>query len=151
MSQFPPRRILIPTDFSVQSHDAVKYATSLAVKTGAHVLVLHVAPDVPTIVSPLPESSAMQVWAFTENLRARKDATYARMNEELRPYFADVEFELLFEEGEPAHTIADVAERQSCDLIVMSSHGRTGLKRALLGSVAERTVRLASCPVLVVR
>ncbi len=151
MSDFPPRRILVPTDFSDRSHHAVEYATNLATKVGARVLVLHVAPDVPAIVSPLPESTAMQAWAFTEQLKARRAAAEERMNKELAPYFAEVEFELLFEEGEPAATIASVAETRGCDLVVMSSHGRTGLKRALLGSVAERAVRLAHCPVLVVR
>ena len=151
MCQFPPTRIIVPSDFSQRSVESVEYATNLAVSAGAKILVLHVAPDVPTIVSPLPESSAMQAWAFTENLRARREASERRMNEELAPYFADVELELLFEEGEPARTISDAAESHGCDLIVMSSHGRTGLKRALLGSVAERTVRLAKCPVMIVR
>ena len=151
MSQFPPRRILVPTDFSERSRESVEYATNLAVKSDAHILVLHVAPDVPTIVSPLPEASAMQAWAFTENLKARREASERRMQEELAPYFAEVEFEILFQEGEAARTIEDVAEERGCDLIVMSSHGRTGLSRALMGSVAERTVRLAHCPVLVVR
>ena len=58
---------------------------------------------------------------------------------------------MLFEEGEPASTIARIADEREIDLVVMGSHGRTGLRRALLGSVAERTVRLAEVPVLIVR
>ena len=65
------------------------------------------------------------------------------------PKYADVRIELII--GNPPHGIADFAEQIDADLIVMPSHGRTGLKRLLIGSVAERVVRLAHCPVLVLR
>ncbi len=151
MYRFPPRRILVPTDFSEHSEHAVKYAASMAARNEGHVTILHVAPDIPAIVSPIPESTAMQAWSFTEALRERRTAAHGRMDDEIGPYLGDVEFEVLFEEGEPASTIARIADEREIDLVVMGSHGRTGLRRALLGSVAERTVRLAEVPVLIVR
>ncbi len=73
------------------------------------------------------------------------------MEAELAPYRGEVEVETLFAEGEAASVIARLAIDQAADIIVMGTHARTGLIRALMSSVAERTVRLAAVPVLIVR
>lgn len=151
MYRFPPTRILVPTDFSEYSEQAIKYAAEMAARNDGSLTLLHVAPDIPAIVSPIPESTAMQAWSFTEALRERCVAAHSRMEESVGPIVGDVEFTVRFEEGEAASTIARVAREIDADLVVMGSHGRTGLRRALLGSVAERTVRLAETPVLIVR
>ncbi len=150
-SAFPPKRILVPLDFSDCSRKALNYAVRMSLESSAHLVVLHVGPPIPTFAYPLPEATALQTAAWTETLRERHEAAEVALLDEVRPWQDSVEFELHFEEGEAAEAVVRSADEKNCDLIVMGSHGRTGLRRAIIGSVAERTVRHAHCPVLVVR
>jgi nucleotide-binding universal stress UspA family protein len=141
----PLQTILHPTDFSEHSDYAFRLACSLARDYGARLLVLHVM-EWPSLsyagvmtAPPAPPPSAEQRQAVQEHLRR------------IRPPDASIRVEHHFEEGEPAATILQVAQKNECDLIVMGSHGRTGLNRLLMGSVAEQIVRRAPCPVLTVK
>lgn len=148
---FPPKRILVPLDFSDCSRKSLNYAVRMALESSAELVVLHVGPPIPTFAYPLPEATALQTSAWTETLRERHEAAEQALQDEIRPWQDSVEFQLRFEEGEPSEAVVRAADEGECDLIVMGSHGRTGLRRAIIGSVAERTVRHAHCPVLVVR
>ena len=132
--------ILHPTDFSPLSEHAFHLACSLARDHGGRLIVLHVA--VPPVVgyggamTPPPEGD----WkALDEQLRR------------IQANDANIPVEHILREGDPAAEILRVAEEHKCDLIVMGSHGRTGVARLLMGSVAEHVVRKAECPVLVVK
>jgi nucleotide-binding universal stress UspA family protein len=143
------RSILVPTDFSECACHAVPAAASLARLTGARVVCLHVVEPVAAAVGWVPAAEAMPLADVSERL---EDAA-AR---ELPKVAAGAEFEGLEVEdviarGEAASEIVRVASERGVDLIVISSHGRTGLGRIIFGSTAESVVRHAPCPVLVVK
>ena len=146
-------RILVPVDFSAHSDRALRYATTLADRFNATVEVLHVVEDPfvsgawsPEAVAPnIPELLADLVAAARGKLDELKAATIRRGVRLETTVLTTVLT------GKPADSIADYARTERFDLIVMGTHGRTGLSHALLGSVAERVVRKAPCPVLTVR
>lgn len=141
---FAPRRILVTTDFSEASKRAFLYATALARKFEASLMLLHVVPS-----NFLAEISQIGIVLEEKRLLAAAREQLPRFREvELDPH---LHVETLVLNGGPAHEICTTAETQSADLIVISTHGHTGLKRFALGSVTENVVRHAPCPVLVVR
>lgn len=135
------QKILHPTDFSVNARDAFESACSLARENHATLIVLHVMmPSVSPLEQPVPDphqpaelqgSIASLPWPQPPDSQIRVDHRVA--------------------EGDPAEEVLRLAERLQCDLIVMGTHGRSGLARVLTGSVAEEVLRKSSCPVLVVR
>lgn len=137
------KTILCPTDFSAEARSAFEVACALAREAHGRLVVLHVErPPVTTVggtagVPPLPTEYDR------EHLREELNA--------LRPPTPDVRVEHRLEYGEPDYRIVEVAGELGADLIVMGTHGRTGLRRLLMGSVAEHVVRKAPCPVLTMR
>ena len=132
--------ILHPTDFSDPSRQAFQLAWSLARDHGAKLIVLHVSP--PLLI--YGEFGAV----------AQTDIQNDQLREELEQVVGpdrSVPLEHRLEEGDPASHIVRLAEDTGSDLIVMGTHGRTGLRRWLLGSVAEQVMRRAHCPVLTVK
>ena len=140
------QRFLVPVDFSEDANQAVKYAIDLASKLGARMTLLHVIQLLPL------GSGDMGVtvpYTYFQDLEA--DIT-SRMQAYLeRVTAAGLEGEIAVVRGVPFQEILETAKMQQVDLIVMGTHGRTGLQHVLMGSVAEKVVRLAPCPVLVVR
>ncbi len=143
------RSILVPTDFSECARRAVPAAAELARLLGARVLCLHVVEPIMQPIGWTPVAEAMPSPEFGERLEesAARDLPAFSKSEE----FAGLEVEDLMAHGEPAAEIVRVAEERGAGLIVISSHGRTGLGRILFGSTAESVVRHARCPVLVVK
>jgi nucleotide-binding universal stress UspA family protein len=136
------RRILSPTDFSEGSEHALAYALQLAEKLGAEVQALH-AYQLPIYVLPEGALDPGTIPAEEVTKAARE-----RMNTfgESHPKVKEVHLR----EGPAARCIVDVAKEIGADMIVMGTHGRTGLTRMLVGSVAERVVRSSPVPVLTV-
>lgn len=133
--------ILHPTDFSDRSGHAFHLACSLARDHRGRVIVLHVAqlpPVAPGGMATPPTAGG--VWGEIE----------AQLDNVRSPDIA-VPLEHRLEKGDPSAEILRVAAETHCDLIVLGSHGRTGISRLLMGSVAEQVVRKAACPVLVVK
>ena len=138
--------VLVPIDFSPYAEQALDYAIALAQKLQARVTLLHV------IQQPLGVGVDMAVWpspAFFDEL----EATIMR---DMEGYLARVTAaglagEIVVMPGVPFQEILDTAKKRQVDLIIMGTHGRTGLSHVLLGSVAEKVVRLAPCPVLIAR
>jgi len=139
------KRILVPIDFSANSRAALSTALSLAQYFGAELLLLHVVEPV-YIAEPNVASTDLttllddQVRIAGEQL-AQIDAALGTPGQHART---------LVECGAPTPVIVEVARRTATDLIVIATHGRTGVSHLLIGSVAERVVRLAGCPVLTV-
>lgn len=134
------KTILHPTDFSPHSEYAYKLAASLARDLNAKLILLHVGEpgiDYGEIITEL-------AW---EDHRKRAEEAMRKMMSPTPP----VSIEKRIEQGSPGEKIVRVAEETSTDLIVMGTHGRTGLGRLLLGSVAEQVMRKAPCPVMTVR
>jgi universal stress protein A len=135
--------ILYPTDFSANAEAALALASALAKEGHGRLVVLHVErPPLATLggiagVPPLAlEYDRQGAWEELQRIL---------------PSQSGFTVEHCLEYGEPASTILKTAEEVGADLIVMGTHGRTGLRRLLMGSVAEQVVRKASCPVLTVR
>jgi universal stress protein A len=138
----PLRLVLHPTDFSPHSEAAARLAFALARDYGARVLVLHVLE--PVVVGGAQGIAIPDPGAYEAEMRARL--------EEVRPSGTTkvlVEHRLLL--GSVAEEILRVAKESQCGVIVLGTHGRTGLGRLLMGSVAEQVVRKAPCPVLTVK
>ena len=133
------RTILHPTDFSEPSEHAFRLACALARDHGARVLVLHVVPP-PADREETARRTGVSFYERLWNNLRRLQAPDARVWVEYR--MAD---------GEPAREILRVADEGPCDLIVLSTHGRTGLRRLVMGSVAEEVLRAAPCPVLTLK
>jgi universal stress protein A len=143
-------RILVPIDFSPSAREALEYAGFLAEKLGAGVEVLHVF-EPPGYVGPdtlalLPITAGQQGWGETR----------ADVERQVEQFLSQIPggppaHTVRIEAGEPSDTILRVAAEAGADLVVMGTHGRTGLSRLLIGSVAEAVLRRASCPVLTLR
>lgn len=139
------RTILVPVDFSKRSRIALNYAITLAKDFGGSLVVLHV-------LDPLLAAGRLE----SARLRQLKSSARREAEEQLqalRPELlqSGVRTELFLRNGPATDIIVAFAVARKADLIIMGSQGRTGLRRLLIGSVAERVVRHAHCPVLVVR
>ncbi len=139
------RRILVPVDFSDNARKAVTYATAFAKQFGASLTFLHVVQ----VNYAYGEFGAIDFTALEREMRTGAQKELDSLLEEARA--AGLTAEALIQEGSPAKVIADVARDLVADLLVISTHGYTGLKHVLMGSIAEHVVRYAPCPVLVVR
>ena len=142
------KRILVPTDFSIPSEEAVDYAAAIAARFGATVHLIHVVhdpmaaqgawevylPDSPHVRETRHRDAKDRLWSIASS----HETAGVRMTSEVRF-------------GSPMEEILAAATAYGCDLIVMGTHGRTGLPHLLLGSIAERVIRTAPCPVLAVR
>lgn len=139
-------RILCPVDLSDCSRDALRYATALALRFGARITVLHVfelfvpprllTADPGPMVAPYPSRNDLT-------------ADVARFVEPLED--PRVPVTIVVKEGHVGRTIVETAAQLPADLIVMGTHGRGGVERLVLGSVAENVLRTAPCPVLTLR
>jgi nucleotide-binding universal stress UspA family protein len=142
-------RILVPIDFSTHSEQALVYAGRLAARLGASIQLLHVVDDPFLAGAWSPEVFVADPSDVLAELRRGAAAHLAELAERLSVSGAPVHTAVLT--GHPARTIVEYTEREGIDLIVMGTHGRTGLSHALLGSVAERVVRRAPCAVLTLK
>ena len=144
----PFRKILCPVDFSEPSHEALTVANELALEFKSRLYALNVITPVPVISAPTGPIT-FNVPLYEENLRAAVEESMQKIMKESVSEKLDAESIVTF--GDAANTIIRTAEEKSIDLIVISTHGRTGWQRFFLGSVAEKVVRLAPCPVFAVR
>jgi nucleotide-binding universal stress UspA family protein len=141
-------RILVPTDFSAPSNAALTLAKRMAAMSGASLHLLHVLED-----SMTTAAAAVGVYAPTAELREKwlegaRSLLSTQLTPEEQASFRSTEVVMF---GAPARTIVEHAKAHDIDLIVMGTHGRGGVEHMLIGSVAERVVRSAVCPVLTVR
>jgi nucleotide-binding universal stress UspA family protein len=143
----PIKKIVCPTDFSEASHEAINAAGELAFHFGSELCVLHVVSPVP-LVPMGAEPSGFNVSLYERELEASSKRTLEEITYQLE--WKDLNVRLIVLRGNAADEIVRVAEEERADLIVIATHGRTGLDRLIFGSVAEKVVRLAKCPVLTV-
>lgn len=141
------RRILVPIDFSTDSLNALASACDLAKRVGAELLLLHVV-EIIYVADPYVAAGA-DIGGFLDEQRRMAKQQLARIAADLKKKGRRIG--IMVEGGVPSQVIVDTAKRKGMDLIVMGTHGRTGIAHMLIGSVAEKVVRTASCPVLTVR
>jgi len=144
MAVYPPKRILVPTDLSPASTAAFDYALRVAAAASAHVRIIHVMEQ-----SVYSLDFAMTHPGYAPEVKRRTgellDAWVAQARRR------GVTAESVIVSGIPFHEICTEATRQKADLVVMGTHGRTGLAHVVLGSTAERVIRAAPCPVLTIK
>lgn len=141
------QRILLPTDFSEYSATATKYACELADRFQAELHVLHTLE-----IHPAPTPDFGMGLAFPRHVTESKAAAEKALTSIVDPQWtANHKVVHAILEGSPRVEIVRYARREDIDVIVISTHGRTGLSHLLIGSVAENVVRTAPCPVLTVR
>jgi len=135
--------ILVPLDLSAMSDKALQYAVSFAAQYGARLTLLHVIEPatIATALGPAPAPPPEDIPAVQEKLQEIRESRIPR----------SVAVDFAFRWDSPADGILSAAAELEPDIIVLATHGRTGLERMFLGSTAEKVVRTASCPVLVVR
>ena len=141
-------RIVVPTDFSDCAEEAWKLALRVAETLQSEVILVHVFVAPPIYGDPLT-ISADKTWEVYEKAQQwvaeTLDKTAAQAKDKgvtVRP---------IMRTGSPVQEIVDLARSEGADLVIMGTHGRGGMSRVLLGSVADRVIRLAPCPVLTVR
>jgi universal stress protein A len=138
------RRILVPTDFTARSDSALDYAIALAKQLGAELLILH-ACEVPPIGYIDPGAFVAIASNITESAKAALNSRVVKYTG------SGVAVRGVLKESTPSGAILACIAEYKADLVVMATHGRRGLPRAVLGSVTEEIVRTAPCPVLSVR
>ena len=143
------KRILCPTDFSQHSRYVLRRAAAMARTSGAEMILFHVLPQ--TTPGGLNENSYILA-DWRRFMKVEEERARAALEREARLKLLEgVKVKTVLGAGSPYREIVRIASRMHVDLIVISTHGTTGLLHLMLGSVAERVVRLAPCPVLVVR
>ncbi|MEE9605694.1 MAG: universal stress protein [Candidatus Scalindua sp.] len=139
------KKILCPIDHSDGSKEALKYAVSFAMKNEAKLYLLHIIDirsfdeSIDTMAAQIPND---------ETIKQLKTKLLECIPEEIR---SDLQIEALVVQGIPFAEIISIAKTNKVDMIVMGTHGRTGLAHIMIGSVSEKVVRKAHCPVLTVR
>jgi len=141
------KRILVPVDFSADSLDALAYARDFAKPFGAELFIL-------SVVEPIYYATPADMYVPSPNVAMLLDEQRRSATQHLNRIGADLKkrrrrFRTAVKVGSPAQVIVDTAK--GSDMIIMATHGRTGLAHMLMGSVAEKVVRTAACPVLTVR
>jgi nucleotide-binding universal stress UspA family protein len=134
------KRIIVPVDFSPPSLAAARFACGLATKLGAHVYLIHVVPTPPLVTRRVDAATASphRELAGAELAKLRQQLGTRQITTEVRT-------------GDVDDAITDAVIAYGVDLIVMATHGRSGVPHLLFGSVAEQVIRTAPCPVLVMR
>ena len=143
----PLKRILCPTDFSEPSYEAVKAANELAVHFAAELTLIHVVSPIPAL--PTPEAaSGFDVLSYEQEMEVYAKTSLERVMKER--ISGEVKVSTMVKLGSAADQIVNTAATEGFDLIVIATHGLTGWRRFVFGSVAEKVVRLAECPVLTI-
>ena len=140
------RRIVCPTDFSPTASHAVAYAAELARSFDADLVLLYVLPELNYPIRGLGMASAFPHLREELHTRAKEQLTEVQ-----KGLGSGLRTSIELRDGAPDEMILACAKDLRADMIVMGTHGHTGIKHAILGSSAERVVRLAECPVLTVR
>jgi len=142
----PIKRILVPTDFSARSRPAIHAAIELAREFSAELKVVHVIGPMPAAMPTSPGEAAVSVEIYRDALH---DDSRRALDDLVKQWIPeDVTCSTALEWGTPAESIVDAANTSHSDLIVICTRGMTGLSRLVMGSVAERVVRLSDVPVL---
>jgi universal stress protein A len=144
---FNIKNILLPTDFSNLSLSAARYAVDIAKQYGAKVHLLNVLEKTPPILAirSLDLSEEKIIKTIDDDAQNSLKKALEKINQD-----KSVEIVPVIKKGVDFETIIEYSEANSIDLIVIATHGRTGILHTLLGSVAEKVIRYAKCPVLVI-
>ncbi len=147
---FAPKNILVPTDFSEYSDEALREAADIAQKFDSKIYLLHVYDEgLHQCVADYCLSAEIMGQIESEAMKTSRE----RMDKEVQALAKEKKVDIVFDikKGFPYETILQEQQEKGVDLIVIASHGMTGLLKQLIGSVAEKVLRSAKCPVLLVK
>ena len=139
---FPFKRILAPVDFDQSSLRGLELAAKVAKQNDGTISILHIVP-VDMDVSGMPQ--------YVDLIQRQENIDRDRLKAIAKEHLTDIKWETIDKMGPPSEVIVEVATTMQADVIVMVTHGRRGLARLVEGSIAERVLRHAPCPVLAVR
>jgi nucleotide-binding universal stress UspA family protein len=139
------KKVLCPIDFSNDSFTALDYAADFARQSNGQLILIHVVDN------PLTDFYGPSGANFYAEVEHALEKSKQMLTDAARTHAAGVSYETVVKHGNPYTEIIDLATAQHADMIVMSTHGRTGPQRLVIGSVAEKVVRTAPCPVFTVR
>lgn len=143
----PIHKIVCPTDFSDPSYEGLKVAKEFAEHFSAELIVVHVifpGPIVPGVAEP-----GFHIPAALKTMQETAEKTLADLTKQ--KMLADISVRPQVIQGKPAYEIVDLADSEKADLIVIATHGESGWQKFLFGSVTEKVIRMASCPVLTIQ
>lgn len=143
------KKILCSTDFSEPSYAGLDAACDLARSYSGQLILVHVVEPIPTAAVPIGDHSGFNVAIHQRVLKENAEQSIRQLVKERLP--REVPVKTVVAEGDPANQIVQVAAAEEVDLIVIATHGRTGWRHVVYGSVAERVVRLAQPAVLTIR
>ncbi|MBI3951254.1 MAG: universal stress protein [Acidobacteria bacterium] len=143
----PFKKIICPTDFSEPSYEGLQCAAELVSHFSAELIVVHVVPVVPPL--PPDPNFAFEVPEYERALHAEAERTLNELVEQR--ISKDVNSRTVVAHGDAADEVVRLAREEGADLIVIATHGLTGWRHFVFGSVAEKVVRMAECPVLTCR
>lgn len=144
----PFKKILCPTDFSEPSYEALRLANQLALSFSAKLCLVHVVAPVPVLQAPAAPST-FNIPAYQQELVESSERSLQKLVKE--SVAEELEARPIVAYGDEASEIVRIAGEEEVDLIVIATHGHTGFRHLIFGSVAEKVVRLAPCPVLTIR
>lgn len=140
------KKILLPTDGSEYAERAEKHALFIAEASGAEIIALSVVEN--SYFATLPADETVSY--VNDLLKTETEKNLVSVQKMKKEMESSVKISLCIEEGSPANAILNTIEKENIDLVIMSSSGRTGLSRLIMGSVAEKVVKSAKCSVLVI-
>lgn len=142
------KHILVPTDFSEQFETAFSYAKELAASIGSTLHVIHVIEPamIPADAAIYPDSKMIDVQT---DIQKKAEGKMKDIEKNIDPEKMNLKTEIL--KGDPSETIVDYAEANEIDAICISTHSKTGLEKFIFGSVTEKVLRKAPCPVIAIR
>ena len=143
----PFKRILCPTDFSEPACSAIKAAVEMAKSFSAELILLHVVGPIPALDTPAGVS-AFDVSGYQRELAESAEASLQRRIDDHVP--DTIESKAMVVNGDAAHEIARVAKEENVDLVVLSTHGESGWRHRIFGSVPGKVIRQVACPVLTI-
>ncbi len=148
---FPFKKILCPTDFSEASFCGIKMAKEMVSKFDSEIILLNVHKPIPHLPAPRMEASdiTFDVTGYEKAIIAEAEKSLEELKNTLLG--EDAKVKLLVHIGHPAKEILLVAEEEKVDSIFIATHGRSGLSKIMFGSVAQRIIRKANCPVLSIK
>lgn len=142
----PLKTIVCPTDFSEPSHAGVRAASELATHFGASLCLVNIVPAIPAL--PPDPNYVFKLPEYEKLLHAEAEKNLKELREQL--IASGISTRIVVGHGEAAEEIIVIAAHEQADLIVIATHGSTGWRHLVFGSVAEKVVRRAQCPVLTV-
>ncbi|HMA61506.1 MAG TPA: universal stress protein [bacterium] len=145
---FPVKNILCPLDFSKHSMEALDNAIELSRQLSSKLILAHVITPIPVVPTP-SHPSEFDISSYREMLKDTANKNMDSIVKDKLP--SEVEYKKIISSGDPAQEIDKIAQSEDVDLLVISTHGRSGLKHLIFGSVAEKIIRHSHCPVLTIK